>query len=350
MYRKYRQELFPNLDSTRQFVLLPFFMGPVEWSGNSILYEGRMKFEKIYIELTNQCPQSCHFCSESWRSPETLNVSGLDSIFASISGMTRVVAYHVLGDPLQAGARILGHALDLTEKYGMKGDLVTGGILVPNTDPALLLHPALKQLSFSLNSFETGPGEDSHFAALESMLLICEKKAVTRPDLFVNFRVWHPADPLADAGILRQFGLILSEAFRIDLSRITTDQNLPSFLQLAPRIRLIFRRSFRWPGQEKGEETEGFCYGLQSHFGILADGRVVPCCMDGAGVISLGNIFHTDLSKILRSDRSHRIRDGFSRGEAVEELCKKCSYKERFRPGRGPDRNRTGKSRNRDTA
>jgi radical SAM protein with 4Fe4S-binding SPASM domain len=82
---------------------------------------------------------------------------------------------------------------------------------------------------------------------------------------------------------------------------------------------------------ENTHRSEGFCYGLKSHIAILADGTVVPCCLDGNGVINLGNLHNTLLVNILHTKRVADMIDGFSRAKAVEELCLKCSYKERFK-------------------
>ena len=78
----------------------------------------------------------------------------------------------------------------------------------------------------------------------------------------------------------------------------------------------------------QGEEF--FCYGLRDHFGILADGTVVPCCLDSDGVIALGNIFKEDIDTILSSPRAKAISEGFSHRKASEELCKRCQYAQRF--------------------
>lgn len=69
---------------------------------------------------------------------------------------------------------------------------------------------------------------------------------------------------------------------------------------------------------------------LRNQVAILVDGTVVPCCLDGEGIISLGNINEIDFSKIIDSERANNILDGFSRREAVEELCKKCGYRKKF--------------------
>jgi len=62
----------------------------------------------------------------------------------------------------------------------------------------------------------------------------------------------------------------------------------------------------------------------------LVDGTVVPCCLDGEGVINLGNIHEISFTEIVDTKRAMDISDGFTRKEAVEELCRKCGYRERF--------------------
>ena len=73
-----------------------------------------------------------------------------------------------------------------------------------------------------------------------------------------------------------------------------------------------------------------FCYGLKDHFGILADGTVVPCCLDRDGEIALGNAYEQDVREILSSERAVAIAQGFANRHAVEPLCKKCGYARRF--------------------
>jgi hypothetical protein len=47
-------------------------------------------------------------------------------------------------------------------------------------------------------------------------------------------------------------------------------------------------------------------------------------------VINLGNIFSGDIEDILNSKRATDIVEGFKRGEASEDLCKRCGYAQRF--------------------
>jgi len=63
---------------------------------------------------------------------------------------------------------------------------------------------------------------------------------------------------------------------------------------------------------------------------ILASGKVVPCCLDCDGVIELGDLHENSLEDILHTKRTVDMIEGFKVGKAVEILCQKCSYKERF--------------------
>ena len=81
---------------------------------------------------------------------------------------------------------------------------------------------------------------------------------------------------------------------------------------------------------DRGNEV--FCYGLKDHFGILCDGRVIPCCLDREGAVTLGNIFDGGVTaeEILSSPRAVAMRKGFTERRATEELCRKCGYARRF--------------------
>jgi sulfatase maturation enzyme AslB (radical SAM superfamily) len=48
------------------------------------------------------------------------------------------------------------------------------------------------------------------------------------------------------------------------------------------------------------------------------------------GVINLGNLHNTSLKEVLSSNRAQNMIEGFAHNKAVEELCRKCSYKDRF--------------------
>ena len=53
---------------------------------------------------------------------------------------------------------------------------------------------------------------------------------------------------------------------------------------------------------------------------------MVPCCLDGDGVIRLGNIYEDEFESIINSKLFKEIKEGFIHNKKVCELCRKCSF------------------------
>lgn len=70
----------------------------------------------------------------------------------------------------------------------------------------------------------------------------------------------------------------------------------------------------------------GKCYGLIDHIGVLADGTIIPCCLDTLGIINLGNIFKDDISSLKDNKLCIEMIRGFKNNKKVHELCKKCKF------------------------
>ena len=59
----------------------------------------------------------------------------------------------------------------------------------------------------------------------------------------------------------------------------------------------------------------GLYFSLRDQVAVLADGTVVPCCLDHEGDVPLGNLLTQELEEILDSPRARGIYEGFSRGK-----------------------------------
>jgi radical SAM protein with 4Fe4S-binding SPASM domain len=102
-------------------------------------------------------------------------------------------------------------------------------------------------------------------------------------------------------------------------------------ITLAPGVFLSQNRRFTWPhAAEIDMGGNGFCRALHDHVAILVDGTVVPCCFDAEGDIKLGNIYRQPLDEIVTNPRAMAIRQGFLRKRVIEQLCRRCSYRQRF--------------------
>ena len=74
----------------------------------------------------------------------------------------------------------------------------------------------------------------------------------------------------------------------------------------------------------------GTCLGAKTQLAILSDGTVSICCLDSEGVSNLGNIYLSTMEDILASDKYQNILKGFNDNKVYLDICKHCSYKERF--------------------
>lgn len=286
-----------------------------------------MKFNKVYIELTNICGLACTFCPTKELQNKTMDLDFFETIVSQVKKYTNTILYHIFGDPLTLSN--LKEYLEITHKYNLKVEIVTTGYYLKNFDLELFLHPAIKQINFSLNSFNKNDLSMSLDTYLKPIFDLCDLKLKNKIHSFINFRLWNlDSSNKSDIEFNKKVLQKISKHFEINLDALSTSK--PT--RVENQILIDFDSYFEWPTLSSTNNTNAPCYGLRSHFGILSNGTVVPCCLDSYGIIALGNLHDTTLDNILQSKRVDNIINGFKKGIAVEELCKKCTFKERFLP------------------
>lgn len=68
---------------------------------------------------------------------------------------------------------------------------------------------------------------------------------------------------------------------------------------------------------------------LKTQIAILADGTVVPCCLDSNGIINLGNIYTESIEEIQNKERYQNLKKSFQDRKPSEKICKSCTFKEK---------------------
>jgi radical SAM protein with 4Fe4S-binding SPASM domain len=256
-----------------------------------------------------------------------MSLEFFESILKQLREYTDEIALHVMGDPMVLSN--LSDYLDRAHASGFKVMITTSGFYFDESRRSVLFHPSIRQVNISLNSFNKNSVSRSFEAYLEPILKVCDEKLSRQSDFFINLRLWNLDAQQSESNFNEKLFDVLENHF--DLKPITEMvSGERQSVRLASKILLHFDRYFQWPSLHNPIFGEGYCHGLSRQIAILADGRVVPCCLDGDGVIELGNLHATNLGKILLSKRSLGIIKGFKKGLAIEELCQKCSYKDRF--------------------
>ena len=288
-----------------------------------------MKFYRVYVELTNICGLKCSFCPPKTLPTQSMSLPFFEHVLNELKPYTKEIAYHMGGDSLTLSN--LSAYLDLTSEKHFKVMLTTSGYYLSKHDPKILLHPAIKQINLSLNSYNKNSMPLSFEAYMEPIIKLCKLKLEHNRDLFINLRLWNMDEEQSEKTFNEKLFSYLEKAFQITLDTQKIDAEKPKSIRLAEKILLHFDNYFEWPSLSSKQHSDGTCLGLSSHFGILADGTVVPCCLDKDGIMSLGNLHEKSLQEILGTPRTQGIIDGFKHHRAIEELCQKCNYKQRFK-------------------
>lgn len=275
--------------------------------------------KKAYVEITNRCNLACSFCPKTRRAARTMTAEEFDRVLAKLQGQVNYVYLHVMGEPLLHPQ--LGTLLALADARGMRVCITTNGTLLSQRGETLLNAANLHKVSVSLHSFEGNDGRDEDEQAyLEGVWSFASKAA--EKGVIVALRLWN------DGGADARNGEILA-FLRAHAAGDWSEKRDGSFL-LQERIYLERAGRFDWPELTAQERGTQFCYGLRDQLGVLADGTVVPCCLDHEGDIPLGNLFAQELTEILMSPRACAIREGFSRRAPSEALCRRCGFAARF--------------------
>ncbi len=273
-------------------------------------------YSKVYVEITNLCNRACSFCPGTARPGRMLSLEEFQVIAGKLQGVTGYLYYHLMGEPLTHPdlPRMIAYAKTL----GFRSVVTTNGTLLPQRGQALL-EAGVYKVNVSVHSFEDGSD-----AAYLSYLTGCFHfaRAASEQGVLTVLRLWNNG---FDGGRNDRTTELLHSFFPEPW------EEGPRGARIRPRLFLEHADRFSWPDLEAEDRgSRVFCYGLRDHFGILSDGRVVPCCLDREGAIPLGNIFTQDIRDILAQPRAKAMVEGFSCRKATEELCRRCGYARRF--------------------
>jgi len=287
-----------------------------------------MKFYRIYIELTNVCGLRCSFCPTKALPNTTMDLEFFESVIKEAKGFTREIACHVVGDPLTLPN--LEAYLDIIHKYNMKAMLTTSGYFMKKHAFETLFHSAVKQINVSLNAFNKNDTSITFEQYMQPILKLCHEKVKQKKELFINLRMWNLDEIMSEEKFNQKLFELLEKEFDVTLDLKSLDPKEKKSIRLENKVLLHFDNYFEWPSLTNQNYGHGTCQGLESHIGILANGDVIPCCLDNDAVMKLGNVKEQSLKEILYGKRATAMREGFKIGQCSEEMCLKCSYKDRF--------------------
>ena len=276
-----------------------------------------MRFKKVYIEITNICNLNCSFCIKDNRKKKEMSIDEFETVLKKIDKYTDYIYLHVKGEPLIHNK--LDEILSLTNKYKKYVNITTNGVLLKNKINILKKYNNIRQINISLHS------ENDKINYIDDILdAVDELKTI-----FIVYRFWTLKDNKLDNKMLEYLSKI-KEKYNINnelYNEIINGNNL----KISNNIYINKDKEFEWPDISNNYYNEnGFCYGLKNQIGVLVDGTITICCLDSFGVSNLGNIFNDNIEIIMNSEKVKNIIKGFNNRKVYLDICKHCSYKERF--------------------
>ncbi len=276
------------------------------------------RFNKVYLEISNVCNLHCAFCPGTKRQTRVMDAEEFSLIVKQLVPYTDYLYFHLMGEPLCHPK--LGRFLSIAHAEGFRVILTTNGTLLQRQQELLLSAAGLYKINISLHAFEAN---DLSIPFAEYLDRCFAFGKAAEGEKLVIYRLWNQGGADArNTEILAAMKRYFPKPWAADWRGA----------RIGERVYIDYGEKFDWPSLDAAEGGEAIgCYGLRDQIGVLADGTVVPCCLDHDGDIALGNLFSQSLEEILASPRAKAIYDGFSEDKAVEPLCRRCGYaRDRF--------------------
>ena len=267
---------------------------------------------RCYLEITNICNLNCLFCPKTDREKAYLTIEEFNTLTDKLKGEINFLYFHLMGEPLLHPR--LTDFIAIAREKGFVPIITTNGTLLSKAHN--LTETGLHKIQISLHSQE-GNAKENLEEYIRDVMEFSLRAA--KNGIIVVLRLWN------EGGYNSKNETIMNHIAEHVQRPWTTRYD---GWKICDNLYLEMDSVFEWPdsGRDELSQDESFCYALRNQIGVLVDGTVVPCCLDHAGAIKLGNLHTQTLGEILSSPRAKAIYDGFTRHEAVEPLCKRCGY------------------------
>jgi radical SAM protein with 4Fe4S-binding SPASM domain len=248
-----------------------------------------------------------------------MTVNEFQLVVEKIRPFTNYIYLHVLGEPLLHPQ--LDEILSVAESAGLNINITTNGGLLERKKEILLKH-SIRQINISLHDAEENISSEKWSDYIKTALDFSSELA---PRTYVCLRLWNTSNETS-AGFNTLCLEKIGEKFNLS-TNLLNEKTHGNGLKLAEHIFLQRAPRFEWPDENNEHtQTKKTCYALRDHIAILADGQVIPCCLDADANMKLGNILTDNLVDILNTDRAMDIKKGFEQRKVVEPICATCGF------------------------
>lgn len=267
----------------------------------------------FYLEITTFCNMSCPFCP-SFTNKINKNMD-YESVVKAINKIKKHIGllyFHVLGEPLLHPN--FSNIIEYCENENIPFAVTTNGTLLNNNKECLLNKQNISKINVSLQSL-IQYSQDKLDNYLKNLKEFLDYRKSINSIIPINLRLWNDKNN-PNILLLNNY---LEEFFN-------------PYIESNKNIRFSEADEFEWPSSDSETNNElTNCLGGKKQLAILHDGTVSLCCLDHQGKTKIGNIFEDEFEDILESDLYKKVIDGFNNRKPLFQLCKKCTFRNRFK-------------------
>ena len=271
----------------------------------------KKKYKKIYIEIINYCNLACPFCVKTTREKRMMTTDEFSHVLDEVKLYTDYIYLHVQGEPLMH--HDIAKILDIACEKGFFVNITTNATYLDKNIDLLISSKAVRQINISLQALIELKNKERYYDNI--IRLINENK-----NIYISLRLWGEFTPDVIGKELSYFE-----------DRLGIKINLSETNRLKERLYVSLEDKFTWPDLNNPYNSDkGRCEATHQ-IAILSNGDVVPCCLDKDGIMKIGNIFDNSFCDIINSPRYQIMINGFKQGKVTEDLCKHCTFLNRFK-------------------
>lgn len=267
----------------------------------------------FYLEITTTCNFSCPFCPSSIKQNHfNMKLNDIYRIIEDIKDYSELIYFHVLGEPLLHPEFI--NILSYVDSRNIPFGITTNGVYLNEYDKQLFKFHNLKKINVSLQSLiQLNKNHIDQY--IDNLISVINYRKEIDCNIPINLRLWNNKEQLDT--------IELNDYLFNKLNDIVSNNK---------NIRFSYADEFEWPSLDKlDNEISSNCLGGKKQFAILHNGNLCLCCLDYNGETSLGNLYEMSFKDIINSDKYKEIMKLSNDRKPYFELCKKCTYRNRFK-------------------
>jgi len=313
--------------------------------------------EMVFLEVTNHCNFSCHFCPQgiSVRSPEHMDAEHAKDLIGQLHemGYRNDLYFHILGEPLLHPD--IFDILEFASGLMKRAILFTNGSLLSRKNIESIFNARPHELMVSMQLVDeryfrlrgSSIGWERYVSGIRDAVqyklthntptLLRVSVGTRKEDAIYPQDDYFPRISLSDlrGDILQLFSGIPSLGSR-HVQRILDSTAIPfeGRLEMAPGVSLTIKPMGNWRRIYRGERVlKGHCPHVGKEFGVLSNGNVVLCHLDYDGKTAFANSKDGKLRHILQNSKIGQEIDQFQVKGIIPIGCQYCNvpytYRER---------------------